>query len=268
MGYNQLISLKNSHVYPTLVMNSFKLAILYIFLNASPNASLMKWNRFFAIAALVFLFSLPVFAQQYKTEHVEFNGVKYPAYSKVVNVSEDQAIAAVREIFSSRGIQPKTMKGFLIYRNVVLPAIGNNDRNDLFIKVEREGKKNENQSKLYAIITRPGAISEDKPLKSEKGAASGVALAAGGAQLFEAVTPALENQEYLNSVLEQEEAVRKAEKKLKGLEEDSVRMNKQLTKLQEDLQKNSEERSKQVEELETAKRELEMRKNAKPKKVN
>lgn len=209
-------------------------------------------------------FFQPAAAQEFKTEHVEFNGVKYPAYSKLVNVSEDQALAAIREIFSSRGVQPKTIKGFLVYRKVVLPSTGNKDLHDLFVKVDREGKKAENTSKVYAIITRPDAISDDKPLKNEKGAAAGVALAAGGAQFFEAVTPALENQAYLQAVLDQEETVRKAEKRLKGLQEDSVKMSKQLTKLQEDLQKNAEERSKQTEDLETARKELEMRKNAKP----
>lgn len=207
-------------------------------------------------------------AQEFKTEHVEFNGVKYPSYTKVVAVSEEQALAAIREIFASRGIQPKTVKGFLVYRKVKLPSMGNNDLHDLFVKAERQGKKSDNSSKVYAIITRPDAISDDKPLKNERGAAAGVALAAGGAQFFEAVTPALENQAYLQAVLEQEEAVKRAEKKLKSLEEDSIRMNRQLIKLQEDLQKNSEDRAKQTGELETARKELEMRKSAKPGKQN
>lgn len=228
----------------------------------------MKTTATLLIIGWFLTFTLSANAQDFKTEHVEFNGVKYPSYSKVVAVSEDQALAAVREIFSSRGVQPKTIKGFLVYRKVVLPATGNRDLHDLFVKVEREGKKNENTSKVYAIITRPDAISDDKPLKNEKGAAAGVALAAGGAQFFDAVTPALENQAYLQAVLDQEEAVKKAEKKLKSLEEDSVKLNKQLTKLQEDLQKNAEDRSKQAEDLEVAKRELEMRKNDKPGKKN
>jgi hypothetical protein len=228
----------------------------------------MKTTATLLVFFVFSVFSSTSYSQAFKTEHVEFNGVKYPSYSKVVAVSEDQALAAVREIFSSRGVQPKTIKGFLVYRKVVLPATGNKDLHDLFVKVEREGKKNENTSKVYAIITRPDAISDDKPLKNEKGAAAGVALAAGGSQFFDAVTPALENQAYLQAVLDQEEAVRKAEKKLKSLEEDSVKMNKQLIRLQEDLQKNSEERSKQAEDLEAAKKELEMRKNDKPGKKN
>jgi hypothetical protein len=224
----------------------------------------MKRMARMLIALLFTAFFPATHAQEFKTEHVEFNGVKYPSYSKVVAVSEDQALAAVREIFASRGVQPKTIKGFLVYRKVKLPATGSNDLHDLFVKAERMGKKSENTSKVYAIITRPDAISDDKPLKNEKGAAAGVALAAGGSQFFDAVTPALENQAYLQAVLEQEEAVRKAEKRLKSLEEDSIKMNNQLIKLQEDLQKNAEERSKQTEDLESAKKELEMRKNAKP----
>lgn len=225
---------------------------------------MMKTSVSLLMMFLISVFSFPLNAQEFKTEHVEFNGVKYPCYSKVVSVSEDQALAAVREIFSSRGMQPKTIKGFLVYRKVKLPSTGSNDLHDLFVKAERLGKKSENKSKVYAILTRPDAISDDKPLKNEKGAAAGVALAAGGSQFFEAVTPALENQAYLQAVLEQEDLVRKAENRLKGLQEDREKMNKQLTKLQEDLQKNTEESSKQSEYLEKVKKELELRKNAKP----
>jgi hypothetical protein len=217
---------------------------------------------------LLSVFTPLLFAQQYKTGHVEFNGVKYPAYTKIVNVSEEQALAAVREIFSSRGIQPKTIKGFLVYRNVLLPSSGNNDRHDLFVKAEREGKKSENQSTLYAIITRPGVISDDKPMKSEKGAASGVALAAVGPQFFETVTPAIENQAYLKALLDQEEAVRKAEKKLRNLQDDSLKMSNQLIKLQQDILNNSDEIARQTEDLEKEKKELEERKKAKPGKGN
>jgi hypothetical protein len=203
------------------------------------------------------------------TGKVNYNGVEYPAYIKVVDVSPEQAITAIKEVFTSRGKEAKTIKGFLVYRNVVLPGTGNYAVHDLFVKVDREGKKADNKSKIYMIITDPGKITDDKVSKGEKAAvAGGVALVAGGQKVFDDVTPALENQAYLKAVLDQEAVVRKADQKLKDLQDDKLKMEKQLAKLQEDMEKNRLDIEAQIKEVENANATLEAKKLAKPVKKN
>jgi hypothetical protein len=197
-----------------------------------------------------------LFGQEFKTGHVEFNGARYPAYIKEMDASVDQAINAVKEIMTAKGAKGKEFKGFLIYREVVLPATGSYDVHDLFVKVDPIGKKANNRSKIHLIITKPGAISEDKPSKENRNSAVPVALAAGGVAILDEVTPAVENQVYLRNVLNQENEVKKAEKKLQDLQDDQAKLEKQLSKLQEDLKKNKSNIDTQIKQVEAAKAEL------------
>jgi altronate dehydratase len=222
-------------------------------------------QKLLAAFFLLYLFyAKSILAQEFKTGTVEFNGVKYPAYVKEVDASVDQANNAIKQIMDSRNAKAKNFKGFSIYRNIVLPNTGNNDRHDLFVHVEPVGKKVNNRSKISMIITKPDAIKEDKPSKEEKGKMAPVVLAAGGAYILTEVTPAIENQVYLKSILDQEELVKKTEKKMNDLREDSLKMEKQLLKLQTDKENNRTALETMVAELEAAQAELLRRKAAKP----
>jgi cell division protein FtsB len=209
--------------------------------------------------------SLSSFGQEMRTGEVEFNGSRYPAYIKEVDASTDQAINAVKEIMIAKGSRGKEFKNFLIYRNVILPATGTNDLHDLFVNVEPIGKKSNNRSKISMIITKPGAITEDKPSKEDKNKVMPIALAAGGALIFTEVTPAVENQVYLRNVLNQENEVSKAERKLKDLQDEQAKMEKQLSKLQEDFKKNQSAIAEQVKAVEASKVQLQKIKAEKPK---
>jgi hypothetical protein len=226
----------------------------------------MKRILTYVVALYFLLTGASAFSQEFKTGEVEFNGVRYPAYVKEMDAATDQATNAVKELMGSKGATGKEFKGFLIYRKVVLPATGNYELHDLFVKVEPVGKKSNNRSKISMIITKPDAISEDKPSKESKNTLAPVALAAGGAVILEEVTPAVENQVYLRNVLNQEMEVQKAEKKLKELQDSQAKMQKQLTKLQEDIGNNQKAINNQVKQIEASKVELEKVKSAKPKK--
>ncbi len=196
-------------------------------------------------------------AQAVKTEAITYNGVKYPAYTKIFDLPEDQTMNVVKATFADRGVKGTEKKGFLVYRSVVLPAMNNKELHDVFFTVEKEGKKSENKSKLFAIVTRPGAIPENKLSKDEKAAASGVVLAAGGYAIFDATSPHVENQSYLNAVRKQEDELGKAEKRLKDLQNYRLQLDKETTKLQEGIEQNQKDTEAQMKELERIKKELE-----------
>ncbi len=222
-----------------------------------------KMIRFFCLPLL--LCNTLILAQELKTSTVEFNNMKYPAYVSEVNASVEQANNAIKQIMDSRNVKGKNFKGFTIYRDVVLAASGNKDRQDVFVHVEPVGKKTNSRSKISMIITKPGAIAEDKPSKEEKGKLAPVVLAAGGASIFSELTPAVENQVYLKSLLDQEELIAKTEKKLNDLRADSSKMEKQLLKLQTDQENNRAAVQTMAAELEAARAELQRRKAVKPK---
>jgi hypothetical protein len=234
------------------------------YLHSRFNIAFMKKLSGWYVCWVLMLTVFSAQAQAVKTETVIYNGVKYPAYTKLFDLSEEQTMDVVKATFADRGAKGTEKKGFLVYRKVVLPAMNNKELHDVFFKVERDGKKSDNKSKLFAIVTRPGAIPEDKPDKDEKAAQSGVVLAAGGYAIFDATSPHVENQTYLNSVSSQEDEVKKAEKRLKDLQTNKAQMDKELAKLQQEIEKNQKDTEAQLKEVDRVRKELEVMKKAPP----
>ncbi len=205
-----------------------------------------------------------VAAQTVATAIVEYNGLKYPAYVKDLEVGPEQVSKAVSEYFTGRGARAKEHRGYTIYRNVMLPNSSASELQDVLIRVERAGKKGEEKSKLIAIITKPGTISEDKPSKEQKSVGSGVVLAPGGVQFFEALNPGIATQAYLKDLADQEAIIQKAEKKLKDLENDKSKLEKQLDRIKSELENTTKAIEEQAAELNKAKGVLENKKATTP----
>lgn len=168
-------------------------------------------------------------AQTVSTAVVEYNGLKYPAYVKEMEVGTDQVEAAVKEYFELKGAKERSHKGYSIYRNVRIANGGSNEIQDAFVRVERTGKRNEDKSRLIVILTKPGAISEDKPSKALKEIGSGVVLVAGGSVIFDELNPGINNQQYLYEL-------GKLEKELKELESDIDKLVRNREKLEKELE--------------------------------
>lgn len=238
--------------------------ILQPYLHLRFNVAFMKQLSVWVLFVVFMCIGFSAYSQAIKTETITYNGVKYPAYTKIFDLPEDQTLDVVKATFADRGVKGTEKKGFLVYRKVVLPAMHNKELHDVFFKVEREGKKSDNKSKLFAIVTRPGAIPEDKPGKDEKAAQSGVVLAAGGYAIFDATSPHVENQTYLNSISRQEDEVKNAEKRLKDLQNNKMQMDKELAKLQQEIEKNQKDTEAQLKEVDRVRKELDVMKKATP----
>jgi hypothetical protein len=222
----------------------------------------MKACKLLVLSLLVSSTSL--LAQTVNTAIVEYNGLKYPAYVKEVNTGVDQATQAVKDYFASRGARGKDHKGFIIYRNVMMPTGGGSELLDVFVRVERAGKKNEDKAQVMAILTKPGTISEEKPTKEQRAVGSGVVLAAGGHQFYEELTPAVNQQAFLKNIADQEAEIKKAEKKLSEMESDKAKMEKQIEKLKSDIANLTKAIADQAAEVNRAKGVLETTKSMGP----
>jgi exonuclease VII small subunit len=196
-------------------------------------------------------------AQTVSTAVVEYNGLKYPAYVKEMEVGTDQVEAAVKEYFASKGAKERSHKGYTTYRNVRLAKGGTNELQDAFVRVERAGKRNEDKSRLIVILTKPGAISEDKPSKAQKEVGSGVVLVAGGSVIFDELNPGISNQLYLFEI-------GKLEKELKELESDMDKLERSREKLEKELENTRNDIGGKQEEVAKIKAMLEVKRKAGP----
>lgn len=182
------------------------------------------------------------------SENIEFNGGKYRGMTTDFLGGPDLVEDAVREKFS--GHHPKKIKGFLVYRRVLIPEIDPVDPVDVFINVDRKSRKERDISVVSLIAAKPGQISDDKV----KGAPpAGVALLTQTQDFFNALEPMVQLKVYERSLVDQEEIIAKAEKKLKDLQDDQISLEKKIKGLEDDLENNKKDQETQASEVERQK---------------
>jgi hypothetical protein len=162
----------------------------------------------------------------------------YPA-----SVVEDAIVDKMEKL----GFKKKESKGFLVYKNAVLPDISSEPA-DYMIRVERKSRKDKDESIVYLLVSR----------NDENIIARSDALINSNAKTFlNRLSPDVDAFNLEVEIKDQESAVSKAERKLKDLRDDQESMEKKIKKLQDDLKDNAKDQQDQQKEIEKQKQVLE-----------
>ena len=147
---------------------------------------------------------------------------------------------AIVDKMDKLGYKKKESKGFLVYKNIVLTDVSN-EAADYMIKVERKSRKDRDESVVYLLISR----------NDENIIARSDALINSNAKTFlNNLSPTVEAFNLEVQIKDQDDAVTKAEKKLKNLQDDEDNMLKKIKKLQDDLRDNARDQQDQQKEIE------------------
>jgi len=161
----------------------------------------------------------------------------YPA-----SVVEDAIVDKMEKL----GLKKKESKGFLVYKNAILTDISSEPA-DYMIKVERKSRKDRDESIVYLLVSR----------NDENIIARSDALINSNAKTFlDRLSPDVDAFNLEVQIKDQEGALSKAEKKLKGLRDDQESMEKKIRKLQDDLKDNAKDQQNQQKEIEKQKQVL------------
>ena len=163
-------------------------------------------------------------AQAYEGD-VQFDKQKQPA----IVIEYRYPAAAVENAFNLRmqkaGYKPKEEKGilnrdkgFFIYKNAYITDISK-DRLDYIIRVDRKSRKEEDAATLYLIIQKDGENALNKMDAYDVGNAKAY---------LNNLLPDIEAANLELQIQAQEEVVAKAEKKLKGLQDDKLDLERKL----------------------------------------
>lgn len=188
---------------------------------------------------------------------IEFNGTKYNGYVIEFNSPPDLVEEVVKEKFKSQGVKPKKTDGFLVFRGVLLHQIDPGKPMDAFIKIERKSKTEKDQTVAYLIAAYQGEIPEEKNKSGKAVMTVGTTSAVTGGMVLKGLHPDVEQKVWERSVLEQEAAMKKEEKKLNDLKKAQVEMETKVKQLQENLELNAQSQVSQTAVLEKAKSDLE-----------
>lgn len=210
------------------------------------------------LSLLLFAFCIKGSAQSVSTS-VKFNKADRPALMLYLPYDQDVAEGTILTKLKEIGFEPETkgslfwkqnkVDGYYAFKGVVLkPDSGTNVLTDLYFKVDRRGRKKDNQSVMY-LLTSKGS-------DNFVTAGSDPATYNAAQKFLNGFTSETATYKHTLDVTAQEETVKKAEKKMSDLLNDEKDLNKKITKLQEDLQKNKQDQVNQQATIEAERKKL------------
>ena len=206
----------------------------------------MKKFTLFFIAVLTL--SMAVSAQAYEST-IQFAKKKQPAiaidYSYPPEAVENAIIKKMERLGykakEEKGLFNKD-KGFLVFKNAYINDISR-DKMDYMIKVERKSRKESEEAVLYMVMNRNDENAMGKMTSYDIGRAK---------SFLNDMLPDIEVANLELLIKDKEETVAKAEKKLKGLQDDKIELDKKLAdnlKAQDDTVRDIELQKKALETL-------------------
>jgi len=152
--------------------------------------------------------------------------------------------AAIIDKMEKLGNKGKEVKGFRTYKAISISEISS-EKLDYMIKVDRKSRKEKDESIVYLVIkTGEGDVSDSRIRDNAK-------------SFLNNLTPQVEAFNLERGIQDQEEILKKAEKKYKSLEDDQETIEKKIARLEKDLEENKSDQEKQRQEIEKQKEVLE-----------
>ena len=203
-------------------------------------------NKIFFAA---FFISIVQFSMaQSKEGTLEYMKTKQPAAVIELPYSEEVVEGAIKSHFEKQGAKITDSKGLMIIKNASLSEGG--EMLDLYFKIERKSRKEKDFTTVYLAAGRPGENIATRQADDRFGLAQSQAY-------LNSVTPHIENHSVGLQVIEQEEVIKKANKKYNSLVSDSIDYQKKKVALDQKIVDNSKMQEDQRVELEKQKQILE-----------
>lgn len=191
----------------------------------------------------IFFFTATAFCQS-RYVFIEFKDAQKPAIQNEFSFSDKTVSDAIEEKLSKMGYKSKDSKGYTMYKGVRLDELGNQPY-DLYFKTERKSRKDKDNTVVTMLVStgNESFISD----------ASDSMTISRAKTFLNNLLPAVEAYDLQQQVTAQQDAVTKAEKKYKNLQDDADDLQKKKRKLEEQIQDNLKAQKDQQAEIEKQK---------------
>jgi len=194
---------------------------------------------------ILVLVSTCALAQEITEGKTEYQRKEQPAVIMELPYPADVVEDAIKDYLNRRGVKATSSKGYQLFKDTKLHDLAS-ESHHLYFKVERKSRKEKDASVVYLFVTRP----DENP--ATRAVSSTTDMAPAKAFLSE-MRPHIEARNLEAEISNQENEVKKAEKKYERLVDDSNDMQKKLKKLQNDIEENKKDQEKQKQEIEKQK---------------
>lgn len=200
-------------------------------------------RKIILLAALLII-SRFSFAQSYEGT-VDFQKTKHPTAVMELPYPPGVVEDAIKDKMKRMGYSGKESKGFIVFKGV---RDSSGKEMDYLVKVERKSRKEKDESVVYLF----GQGANIDMLKSGEGSDIDFLKTQ-----LNRMQPDIEAYNLEVQIVDQEETVKKAEKKFDNLQDDQKSLEKKLKKLQDDIAENKKDQENQQKEIENQKKILE-----------
>jgi uncharacterized protein YneF (UPF0154 family) len=159
---------------------------------------------------------------------VEFNKAKRTVKSMEISDAPDIVEQAIKNKMLKSGYKPKESKGWMVFKDVHDPEISG-ERSDLYIKVERKSRKEKEASLVYFFASKPGDQATPVPFESNMLSGDG---------FYSSVASYTTTARLEKDIRDQEEIIKKAQKKYDELIKEQSSLERKIKSLEEELQNN------------------------------
>ncbi|MFZ4057100.1 MAG: hypothetical protein ACOYKE_03130 [Ferruginibacter sp.] len=178
---------------------------------------------------------------QAKLATAEYQKSMQPALEIEVPFPQKTILNAIEDKFIKLGYKGKETKGYLTFKGVVLPELGA-EAYDVYFNAERKSKR----EKDFSIVTMMISSGYERFIGDTTNA---VVLDKAKGWLNN-LTPLTADYDLELQITDQDEIMKKAEKKLNGLIEDAQDLTKKKAKLEKEIADNTTNQANQKSELE------------------
>ena len=184
--------------------------------------------KFFILSAIILLANLKLFAQADPIEGtIEYQKGEKRAAIVEIPYPPELVEGALKDYLAKSGVKEERLKGMQVFKNARLsPTDG--EVADLYFRVERKSRKEDNTSIVYLIMGRPN---ENVALRTPDDA-----YRIQDAKLFlSKLQPQAQTYELERNISRNEEDIKKSEKKLNDLQDDRKRLDKKISEQEQEL---------------------------------
>lgn len=192
--------------------------------------------KFFILSAFILLLAnVKMFAQSDPIEGtIEYQKGEKRAAIVEIPFSPEIVEGALKDYLAKSGVKEERLKGMQVFKNARLyPTDG--EAADLYFKVEKKSRKEDNTSIVYLIMGRPN---ENVGLRTPDDA-----YRIQDAKLFlSKLQPQAQTYELESNISKNEENIKKSEKKLNDLQDDRKKLDKKINEQEQELNRLRSER--------------------------
>jgi len=178
---------------------------------------------------------------QSRTSNIEYQKTDREAIVNEIPFPEDMITKAIQDTLETMGYKGKENKGFMVYKGVKMPALGS-EAYDLYFSVDKKSKREKDISNVTMMIS--------KGFDAFVTGKSDPDLFRNAKTYLDSLRNTVAIYDKAQQVSEQEEVVKKTEKKMENLAEDAQDLQKKKKKLEKEIEDNIKEQADQQRELE------------------